>query len=214
MTDFYTAETELTLSHGEFVRVGAVAVSNFLQEVMAKSDENRRYSGTLKDLTALVEANLDNFEAGTGSVEDDVRLVRVPTENFFTNIVPITDDNAASIRLKWEARVEGEAPVSKLVIEDETLIPASVVKIVIYRADTLARDSGRSSDAEWEIVAVLAQPAESVPMHPNTMARNALHQAGGTYREYDNKTWAEAIDFWQRHVYLEKIRVNDPLIAE
>ena len=75
MTDFYTAETELTLSHGEFVRVGAVAVSNFLQEVMAKSDENRRYSGTLKDLTALVEANLDNFEAGTGSVEDDVRLV-------------------------------------------------------------------------------------------------------------------------------------------
>ena len=211
MNSVTVTSSELTLSHGELVRPGQVAVSNFLQEVMSKSEENRRFSGTLEELTALAQEHIENFEPGVGSVDDDVRLVRVPVENFFTNIVPITSENSEHVRVKWEARVEGEAPVSKLIIESKELIPASVVKLVVYRADTLARDSGRSSDAEWEIVAVLAQPAETIPMHPNTMARNALHLAGGTYREYSNAQWAEAADFWQRHAYLEKLRKVEEL---
>lgn len=193
---------ELTVSHGVPVRKGEVVVSNFLKEVVAKRDENRRWSGTFEELEALVKQNMSNWEPGIGSVDGDVRLVRVPTEGFFTNIVPITEDNADQIVTIWESRVEGEEPYAKNAIFSDELIPASVVKIVIYRADVLERDSGRSSDAEWEIVAVLAQPAESIPMHPATMARNSLHKAGGTYREYDNATWAEAVDFWNRHVYV------------
>lgn len=201
-------ETQLTLSNGEMVLKDEVVVSGFLKEVIAKSDENRRYSGTLDELCALVKTHMDNFEPGTGSVDGDVRLVRVPVENFFTNIVPITEENAAVITVKWEARVEGEAPVSKLVIVSDVLIPASVVKIVVYRADVLAKDSDRSSDAEWEIVAILAQPAEEIPMHPTTMARNTLNQVGGTKRDYSPETWAEAVDFWQRHVYIEATDIS------
>lgn len=202
-----TLNTNLILSHGELVAKDEVAVSGFLREVIAKSDENRRYSGTLAHLTTLVEANLDNFEPGTGSVDADVRLVRVPTEGFYTNIVPVTEANSASIIVKWEARVEGEAAVPKMVIVSDELIPASVVKIVIYRADVLAKDNDRSSDAEWEIVAILSQPRESVPMHPTVMARNALNLGGGTKREYSNIEWAEAELFWQQHVYLEAAKV-------
>lgn len=200
---FTLANYNLTLSNGELVAKGELAVSSFLREVIAKTDENRRYSGTLNELTALVKAHLEDFEPGTGSVDADVRLVRVPTENFYTNIIPITLENAPSIQVKWEARVAGELPTSKMVIVSDKLIEASVVKIVIYRADVLAKDNNRSSEAEWEIVAVLAQPEEVVPMHPTTMARNALNLGGGTKREYSNLEWAEAEQFWQQHVYLE-----------
>jgi len=178
-------------------------VSAFLREVVAKSDENRRFSGTLEDLEALTEKHLSDWEPGVGSVDGDVRLVRVPIEGFFTNIVPITEENCDRVVTRWESRVEGEAPVSKHVLVSDELIPASFVKIVVYRADVLSKDNDRSSDAEWEIVAILAQPAEFVPMNPTTMARNAMNQTGGTFREYTSQEWAEAVDFWQRHVYLE-----------
>lgn len=197
---------KLSYSNGQFVVRGKVAVSDFLREVIAKSDENRRYSGSLKALELLTQSRLGDYDPGAGSVGGDVRLVRVPTKNFYTNIVPITEVNVDSIRVKWEARVEGEAPVAKHVIFSDELIPAAVVKIVVYRADVLAQDKSRSTDAEWEIVAILAQPGENVPMHPTVMARNALNLTGGTLREYDNKTWAEAEEFWQRHVYLEAIK--------
>lgn len=201
--------TELTRSHGELVHKGRVAVSAFLRQVIAKSDENRRYTGTLESLATLVETNIENFEPGMGSVDADVRLVRVPAEGFFTNIAPLTDANAAQVTIKWEARVEGEAPTPKMVITSDELIPASVVKIVIYRADVLAKDNDRSSQAEWEIVAILSQPEETVPMHPTTMARNALNLAGGTFREYSSREWAEAELFWSQHIYLEAPRSTE-----
>jgi hypothetical protein len=205
---------ELTLSHGEKVAKGEVAVSGFLREVIAKTDENRRYSGTLHELTELVKEHIENYEPGTGSVDGDVRLVRVPTENFYTNIVPITLENAGQLTVKWESRVEGEAPFSKTVLYSEELIQASVVKIVLYRADVLAQDNDRSSDAEWEIVAILAQPQEVVPMHPTVMARNALNLGGGTLREYTNLEWAEAVQFWQQHVYLELPKTTEVTAGE
>lgn len=201
---------ELKLSHGEMVAEGKVAVSDFLLQVIAKSDENKLYSGTLSELEALVQTNFENFEPGSGAVDADVRLVHVPTNNFYTNIVPITEDNVDSVRVKWKPRVEGEAPVAKLVIVSDERIPAAVVKIVIYRADVLARDSGRSSDAEWEIVAILSQPKADVPMHPTTMTRNALHQLGGTFREYSSRDWAESELFWAQHAYLESPKVATP----
>lgn len=202
-------DSTLTLSHGQLVKAGEVAVGGFLREVIAKTEENRRYFGTLEELEALVKANLDNFEPGSGAVDGDVRLVRVPTEGFFTNIVPITEGNASTLKAKYEARVEGEAPVVKLVIVSDELIPASVVKIVVYRADVLAKDDDRTTDAEWEIVAILAQPEEVVPMHPTTMARNALNLKGGTLRGYTNEEWAEAEYFWQNHAYLEASESTD-----
>lgn len=194
--------SNLTLSHGESVLKGEVAVSNFLRRVIEKSGDNRRYIGSFEDLTNLTKTHIDDFDPGVGSVENDVRLVNVPVDGFFIDLVEITPEIADRVKVKFEARVEGESPVPKLVFESDDLTPASFVKIVIYRADVLAKDDSRSSDAEWEIVAILAQSTETVPMHPSTMARNALNQPGGTKRTYTSDEWAEATDFWQRHAYI------------
>lgn len=194
-------EFNLTLSHGEIVVKGEVAPSAFLREVNDRPG-SRRYSGTLEDLAALVKENFAHQEPGSGSVDGDVLLITVPTEGFLTNIVPITEENAPLIETSWQSRVQGEAPVARMIIRSRERAQASSVKIVVYRADTLARDSGRSSSAEWEMVAILAQPSENVPMHPSTMLRNYRHHEGGTYREYSSEEWATAYEFWSRHASL------------
>lgn len=192
----------LTYSHGQWVRKGAVGVSGFLRQVVAKKG-NQRYGGTLEELAQLTQAHLSKGEPGTGSEDGDVLLVPVPPEGFFTDIVAITPENAHRVEEVTEARVEGEAPVTKRVVRGAKPAPAAVVKIVVYRADALAKDDDRSTQDEWEIVAMLTQPREDVPMHPTTMERNASHAKGGTYREYSEEQWAEARKFWSEHAYAE-----------
>ena len=186
-----------------WVRKGEVAPSDFLRKVVQKG--GKWFDGTLEDVAALVVENFSNQEPGTGSVDGDVLLVRVPPEGFYTNIVPISERNAHEIETLWEVRVEGEMPRSKQVIRSFERERAALVKVVIYRADVLARDNDRSSEAEWEMVAVLAQPRENIPMNPSTMLRNYRNLPGGTYREYSAEEWAEAYEFWSTHV-----TVTDP----
>ena len=194
--------TPLARRHGQWVRVGSVGVSGFLREVIAKRG-NARFKGSLEELASLTEAHLGQAEPGTGSIDGDVLLVPLPPKGFFTDIIAITDANRSRVEEVWESRVEGEAPVMKLVVRGAEVAPATVVKIVAYRADTLARDDNRSTQDEYEIVAILTQPREQVPMHPTTMERNSRHETGGTYREYSDEEWEEARAFWASHAYAE-----------
>jgi len=196
-----TFTNELVKRHGVLVVPGKIIVSDFLRKVIAKSD-TQSFDGTFEDLVALVGANFENQEPGDGSVDGDVILVNLPADGFYTNIVPINEENAPLIETIYRERVDGEAPVMKQILRSEERIPANFVKVVLYRADTLARDNDRSSDAEWEIVAILSQPTENVPMHPTTMLRNYRREVGGTYREYTPEQWATAYEFWSRHVRL------------
>lgn len=182
---------------------GKIVVSDFLREAVAKTGRNTKFSGTFEELEALTAQHMDNWVPGTGAVDGDVRLVILPTAGFFTNIARITDENKHLLRVTYNPRREGEEPVPTMYLEGLEPQPAHRVSVVIYRADVLARDNGRSSDAEWEIVAILSdpevEPGKEVPMNPATMARNAAHLTGGTYREYTPEQWLDAILFWQRH---------------
>lgn len=195
--------TNTELSNGVEVIPGKVAVSGFLKEAIEKTGGNRRFSGSLEDLENLTETHINDWKPGIGAVDGDVRIVNLPTEGFFTDIVRITEDNKRQLEVVYEPRRESEEPVPTLILRGEAPATASTVGIVIYRADVLARDNGRSSEAEWEIVAILADPelpeGASVPMHPATMARNTAHLEGGTYRKYTPEEWLEATLFWQRH---------------
>lgn len=194
----------LTLSHGELVLKGRVAASSFLKEAIEKAGGNRKFSGTIGELERITEAHLESWEPGTGAVDGDVRLVQVPTDGFLTDIVEITDANKDQLEVSYNPRREGEAPVPTIFVRGGEPVPASRVQIVVYRADVLARDSDRSSEAEWEIVAILADPQlpegmDMVPMNPHTMARNAAHATGGTLRSYTNEQWFRAVNFWASH---------------
>jgi len=191
------------ISHGVEVIPGQIAVSDFLKEAVAKTGGNRKYSGTFEELEDLTMAHMENWQPGTGSVDGDVRIVTVPSEGFFTEVVRITEENQRSLEVVYNARRTGEEAVPTLILRGIDPSPAASVGIVIYRADVLQKDNDRSSLAEWEIVAILTDPelpdGGTVPMNPVTMARNAADLKGGTHREYSAEQWLEATLFWQRH---------------
>lgn len=79
--------------------------------------------------------------------------------------------------------------------------PAKFAKVVCYHKDALLENDGqRSSDADWEIVALLTSDVDDEPMQPLTMARNYLQKAGGTYAPYTAQQFAESIYYWSLRV--------------
>jgi hypothetical protein len=78
-------------------------------------------------------------------------------------------------------------------------LPTKVAKVVLYSATTLLQDDGkRSSNADWEIVAILTGPWVNEPMNPLTMARNFLRKPGGTFAPYTAHQFADAVWFWSQ----------------
>lgn len=197
-------DQNLVLSNGVMVLKGEFQAGDFVQNFNTRYGHNSYYVGSWDELCVLVKANKDDFSPGTGSVDNDVILVNVPPAGFFTSITKVDDTNKHLAREEEYVRQEGEAPV---VTRRITGIkpPAKVVQIVCYRADVLAKDNNRTTDAEWEIVAVLAQDQKNVPMHPATMLRNSNHEKGGTYREYTEQQWADAYTYWSNHAYIEEV---------
>lgn len=194
--------------HGVQVVPGEIAISDFLKKVSGPKGSNR-FDGSWAELIELAKWNFSDNEPGTGSVDGDVILVNVPPEGFRTNIVSVADaDKYGDVEDIHIARVEGEAEVHQKIIEYNGKLPdAGSVQLVLYRADTLDRDAGRSSLAEWEIVSVNTAPYdEPVPMDPVTMKRNAQHDEGGTYREYTDTEWAESYAFWNVHANLRSTK--------
>lgn len=83
---------------------------------------------------------------------------------------------------------------------------AKSVEVVCYSKESLLENNGtRSTDAEWEIVAVLCHGEEEETMEPLTMARNYLQKVGGTFTDYSAKQFAEAI--YQHACTSRKIKV-------
>lgn len=208
-----TSTSSTVISHGVPVIPGKIAVNDFLKEAVEKTGGNRKFSGSFEELEARTSAHMDDWKPGMGSVDGDVRIVNLPTDGFYTEIVEITPENSLLLEAVYGARREGEEPVPTFILRGVEPDQAHSVGIVIYRADVLARDNDRSSDAEWEIVAILADPklssGASVPMHPSTMARNAAHLEGGTFREYTADQWLEAILFWQRHARIAPAKIEE-----
>lgn len=190
------------LSNGVEVYKDSIGVSNFLRKVVAKAGGNELYEGSFEELIELTKKHFSNSEPGSGSVNGDVILVNVPPTGFFTNIIEVTPLNENLVSEEYDSRVEGETPVVKRIIRGVAYPKANVVKIVLYRADTLDRDNNRSSDDEWEIVAINAQPEADTPMHPTTMLRNSRHEEGGTYREYSTHEWARSEEYWASHAFV------------
>lgn len=191
----------LTLSHGVMVVKDKFQAGDFARSFNQRYGSNSYFAGTWEELEELVSQHRDDFEPGTGSVDNDVILVNVPAAGFYTCIAEITSENQHLVQERTHVRQTGEKPVVTRTM-DGIKPPAKFVQVVCYRADVLDRDDSRTTDAEWEIIAVNAQLDKYTPMHPTTMLRNANHDKGGTYREYSQKDWDDAYSFWDKHVYV------------
>lgn len=205
-------EAKLIQSNGVMVRKGAIAVNNFQLENPRTANGVEGHSW--EEIAKLVKENWKDRVPGTGSENMDTVLVPIPATGFTTSIIDITPENADKIETIDYTRRSGEEPVPHKIIRTDSYPPANAVKVVVYRADVLAKDNDRSTDAEWEIVAVLRQAADDVPMDLETMKRNSEHGTGGTQRTYTQEQWDTAESFWKTHAYAWTQEDEDNQIAK
>ena len=122
------------------------------------------------------------------------------------SVVPMSPN--LEFRTTYESRIPGETPRKRTVAIVDSLPYAASAHAVLYRADVLAEDEDRSSDAEWEIVTILTHPRTSTePMTPGTLMANHFKADGGTDTKMDpvefEKALRESYDFWKNHTLAE-----------
>ena len=163
-----------------------------------KASEFSHFDGTWDELVSLTVENWANQRAG---YRDGVVLVTVPADKFYSATVELNEKMVMDMRLQaqFKARKSDEEPVAGIVLFGEKQ-PARFVDIVCYRADVLAEDNDRTSEADWEIISINAALIPEEPMNPVAMARNFLHKTGGTKGSYSETEWANAVWFWATHV--------------
>lgn len=162
-----------------------------------------QFTGHQAELIALVKKHWRKRKPGTGrsnlSQVVVVPIVEKELDRYFQTPWGMVSDSH-HLRAKAVRRQDFEDPYVEVHGRGERL-PVKFAKVVLYSAATLLEDGGtRSTDADWEIVAILAGPWKNEPMSPLTMARNFLRKPGGTYAPYTAEQFAESIYFWSTRV--------------
>ncbi|MEM1024859.1 MAG: DUF3228 family protein [Myxococcota bacterium] len=172
--------------------------SQFALDRHLDPETQRRWLGSPEALLDLVAAHWTERQPGKGRADrSQVVVVPVPAEGFVGSTVAI--DERTPLRAEWHQRAEGEECVLRVRAGGEAE-PARFAQIVLYSAETLLENGGRrSTEADWEVVALLAGGRPDEPMDPVTMARNFLERPGGTFAPYTAEAFAEAIWYWARH---------------
>lgn len=160
-----------------------------------ETPESRVFAGSPDELLELVRSHWSARQPGAGRDGlDQVVVVPVPPARFIGTTVPVTA--ATPLVAELHRREPHEEPVIRVLAQGEPE-PARFASVVLYSAATLLENGGtRSTDAEWEVVALRVGADPHEPMHPVTMARNFLEKAGGTYAPYTAQQFAEAVWYW------------------
>jgi hypothetical protein len=126
-----------------------------------------------------------------GELQLEAKITRrQPNEDPFVKV------SATSLRMPQSHPDEAYPPFVAVPLEK-----VNYVQVVCYHKDALLENGGaRSTDKDWEIVAITASAVDGEPMHPLTMARNFLQKPGGTFAPYTPEQFAQAIYYWSQRV--------------
>lgn len=181
-----------------------IAWSNFALEHSRYGTGNSYSTLSNDEVIKLVQDNWEKRRAGAGETTLERKvLVPIPCEKMFCS--PRAEiAMGLPIKARVVQRQAGEDPYIETYVTPEDAeafgvkpTPAKRCDVVCYSAAALLENGGeRSSDADWEIVTILAYPTDhEEPMLPLAMARNMLCKPGGTSGIYSATEFAESIYF-------------------
>lgn len=172
-----------------------LAWSDFARGRHTPGGKHTWFDGPHDELLDLVRAHWPRRRPGAGRHDlDTVVIVPVPPDRFHATTVAVTD--ATPLIASVERRQRHEEPYIRVTARAEPAPPRHA-GVVLYSAAALEQNDGaRSSDADWEVVCLLAGDLADEPMDPVTMARNFLQKPGGTFAPYTARQFAEAIWYW------------------
>ena len=180
-----------------------VKCSEFVKR-QTKDSGYSHFEGSWEQLEEITEAHLkySNIFVRPG-YKDGVIIVDLPGWLFKSAIVNI--DDKTKLNVSYISRREGESPCVKISAKEKKQ-KARYASVVLYSADVLSEDNERSSEADWEIVAIKARmDKEEEPMEPYTMARNYLHLSGGTKGDFTAEQFANSIVYWNNHCIINNV---------
>lgn len=153
------------------------------------------FLGTEDELLTLVADHWDARRPGAGRDGlDQVVVVPVPADRFVGSTVRVDESTPLTARfIRRQAHEDGYLEV----FAGGEREPAAHAAVVLYSAATLLENGGeRTTDADWEVVCIIASPTADEPMDPLTMARNMLAKPGGTPCDYTAEQFAESVWYW------------------
>lgn len=155
------------------------------------------FTGTDEELVERVKKAWEFRYPGQGRHDcSQVVIVPVDPHGFESATVSITE--ASEFHAELKCRQDGEDFFIE-VTADGPKEKTAWASVVLYSKQTLEENGGqRSTDCDWEIVALVASSVSNEPMTPLTMARNMLEKPGGTYCEYTAKQFADSIWYWSK----------------
>ena len=183
-----------------------VAVNSFVKRQIKGS--GKTYSETLSFEEIALDAQNQmlkrNFKEG---YRDGVRIVNANNKNikhFYCPYVKINNNTELISRIV--KRQDNEESYIQTRVKSGIPLAAGKVEYIVYRNDVLAENNENTTDSDWELISIHAIPkgVDKMPMGPVTMMRNQLNLEGGTRAHYTSEEWAEAVEFWQKYVELDK----------
>jgi hypothetical protein len=195
------------------VKPGTIGWSNF---ALARHKPGTGYSyfdGRGDELIEFIKSYWKRRKPGIGRKDTKkVCVVPIPLPAKFVGTTA-TINPKHTYKASYYKRQEQEDPFIKITADsDESGImlkpvkpdPVKYASVVLYSAAALLENDGeRSTDCDWEIVAIIASDVKNEPMHPLAMARNMLKKPGGTYVKYTAKQFAEAVYYWSTKAKVE-----------
>ena len=185
-----------------------LAWSDFARERYLAAGRHTWFDGDAAALIDLVRAHWPDRRPGAGRQDlDQVVVVPVPAARFHGTTVLV--DERTPLHARLDRRRPAEEPYIDITA-NAAPEPVAHAAVVLYSAAALEQNDGRrSSDADWEVVCLLAAAVPEEPMDPVTMARNFLRQPGGTFAPYTAQQFAEAIDYWSRRAHCSSHRHSE-----
>jgi len=173
----------------------STAWSGFARGRYVPGGAHSYFEGSESELLDLAAAHWSKRRPGAGRTDlSKVVVVPVPADRFVCGTVLVDESTRLEARFtRRQAHEDGYVELSA----DGPREPARHAAVVFYSAATLLENGGeRSSDADWELVCVIASPVADEPMDPLTMARNMLAESGGTPCDYTAQQFAESVWYW------------------
>jgi len=177
----------------------SLAWSGFARERYRRGRGHAWFDGDEQELLDLVRAHWDARRPGDGRTDLElVVVVPVPPDRFRGATVNVAHADRLTARLV--RRQPQEDPYVE-VLADGPPEPVHHAAVVLYSAAALLQNGGeRTTDADWEVVCLIASPVDPEPMDPLTMARNMLARPGGTPCTYTAEQFAAAVWYWAGRV--------------
>ena len=181
-----------------------VKASKFVER--QKKGTGKTYSDSLSfsEIATIAEEKLNSGDYIDG-YRDGVVLIELKDDTAKQFICPLIkiDKNTILSAKNIQRRKDEEYYIQIRALNGKSLATHQV-DLVLYRNDVLKETNEVSTNADWELIAFMANPEKiNIPMGPVTMMRNQLQLKGGTKGIYSSENWAQSIQFWQKYCFVK-----------